>query len=131
MRGDMGNQKTNNFSTRPIDRRKYVRVNIYSVTRYFCPTCDQNVGIQTLISDLSEGGAFLVTFDKEIPIATKVRMNFILPHTETSISVEGVIRHTGSLDNERYRSGLEFKKVKKKDREAIYQYVAINLREKK
>lgn len=113
----------------PADRRKFIRVNIYTVTRYFCPTCDQDVGVQTLITDLSEGGAMLVTFDKGIPLGMKVKMTFLLPHTEQVALVEGMIRHTAPLDDEHYRAGVEFTKVKRKGREAIAQYIALNLRE--
>lgn len=114
-----------------LDRRKFVRVNIYAVSRYFCPSCDQEVGIQTLISDISEGGAFLVTFDEGIPVGTQITMNFLLPNTDALVSISGKIRHTGILKTDHYRSGLEFEKLKKKDRQAIRQYVAVNLRERK
>lgn len=107
------------------ERRKFVRVNIYAITRYFCPLRDTEVGVQTRISDISEGGALLVTFMEGIPVGAVAKMRFILPGDENSaIIVEGTVRHTGPLEKELFRSGIEFLKLKKKDLQAIRQYVA-------
>lgn len=106
------------------DRRKFVRVGIYAITRYFCPLRDMEVGVQTRISDLSEGGALLVTFMEGVPVEATVKMSFVLPGDENLfVSVEGVIRHTGPLEKEFFRSGVEFLKLKAKDREAIRKIV--------
>ena len=107
------------------DRRKFVRVSIYAITRYFCSLRDMEVGIQTRISDISEGGALLVTFMEGVPVGVTVRMSFVMPGKEEMlVSVEGVARHTGVLDKDLFRSGVEFLKIKKKDRLVIREYVA-------
>ena len=107
------------------ERRKSVRVDIYAVTRYFCPLRDREVGVQTRISNISEGGALLVTFMEGVPVETPVKMTFIMPgHEKMLITVEGKARHTGLFEKDLYRSGIEFSKIKKKDLQAIREYVA-------
>jgi c-di-GMP-binding flagellar brake protein YcgR len=107
------------------DRRKFVRVSIYAITRYFCPLRDMEVGVQTRISDISEGGALLVTFTEGIPPEALVKMSFVMPDEGNQfVTVEGKVKHTGVLDKDLYRSGVEFIKLKKKDSQAIHAYVA-------
>jgi c-di-GMP-binding flagellar brake protein YcgR len=107
------------------ERRKFVRVDIYAVTRYLCPLRDREVGVQTRISDISEGGALLVTFMEGVPVDAPVKMSFVMPGEEkTLIAVEGKVRHTGSLEKDLYRSGVEFSRIRKKDLLAIRKYVA-------
>jgi len=108
------------------ERRRFARANIYAITRFFCPLRDTEVGIQTRISDISEGGALLVTFMEGVPVGSPVRMSFIMPDAGRLIAVEGIARHTGILDKDLFRSGVEFLKVKKKDLLAIRDYVAIH-----
>ena len=107
------------------ERRKFVRVKIYAVTRYFCPVRDMEVGVQTRISDISEGGALLETFMEGIPVEVPVKISFVMPGTEDRlVTLEGLIRHTGLLEKDIYRSGIEFLKIKKKDQGSIREYVA-------
>ena len=107
------------------DRRKFVRASIYAITRYFCPLRDREVGVQTRISDLSEGGALLVTFMEGVPAEAPVKMSFVMPGEGNQfVTVEGKVKHTGILDKELFRSGIEFLKLKKKDLLAIRKYVA-------
>lgn len=114
---------TNEFSEFK-DRRKFVRVSIYAITRYFCPLRDMEVGVQARISDISEGGALLETFSEGIPPEAVVQMSFLMPGENGQlVAVEGKVRHTGFFEKEFYRSGIEFLKIKKKDREAIREYV--------
>ena len=107
------------------DRRKFARVSIYAITRYFCSLRDIEVGVQTRISDISEGGALLVTFMEGVPSEASVKISFVMPGEENRfISLEGIVRHTGPLDQDLFRSGVEFLKIKEKDRLAIHEYVA-------
>ena len=107
------------------ERRRFIRVNIYAITRYFCPLRDMEVGVQSRISDISEGGARLVTFMEGLPVDAPVRMSFIMPGGRNIlVSVEGVTRHTGFLEKDLYRSGVEFVKVKKKELLVIREYVS-------
>lgn len=107
------------------ERRRFARANIYAITRYFCPIRDMEVGVQTRISDISEGGALLVTFMEGVPIEAPVKMSFVMPGAQGPlISVEGITRHTGVLDKDLFRSGVEFLKIKKKELLAIREYVA-------
>jgi len=107
------------------DRRKFVRVSIYAITRYFCPLRDMEVGVQTRISDISEGGALLVSFTEGLPPEASVKMSFVMPGDESLlVTVEGKVKHTGFFEKDLYRSGIEFLKLKKKDLEAIHGYVA-------
>ncbi len=108
------------------ERRKFVRVSIYAITRYFCPLRDREVGVQTRISDISEGGALLVTFMEGVPVGVEVKMSFVMPgKANLLVSVEGVARHTEVLEKDLYRSGIEFLKIKKKELLAIREYVAL------
>lgn len=110
---------------RDKDRRKFVRADIFAVTRFFCPFRDMEVGVQTRISDISEGGAMMVTFMEGVPVKAPVKMSFVLPSEGNPfVSVEGVVRHTGPLEKDLYRSGVEFRKIKGKDLKAIRHYVA-------
>lgn len=107
------------------ERRRFARANIYAITRYFCPIRDMEVGVQTRISDISEGGALLVTFMEGVPVGSEVRMSFVMPgETNLLVAVQGVTRHTGIIDKDLFRSGVEFFKIKKKDLLAIREYVA-------
>ncbi|MDD5226205.1 MAG: PilZ domain-containing protein [Candidatus Omnitrophica bacterium] len=107
------------------DRRRFVRVSIYAITRYFCPLRDMEVGVQARISDISEGGALLATFSEGIPPEALVKMSFVMPGDESKfVTVEGRIRHTGPFEKDLFRSGVEFLKMKKKDLQAIHGYVA-------
>ena len=115
---------TNEFSEFK-DRRKFVRVGIYAIARYFCPLRDMEVGVQTRISDISEGGALLVTFMEGVPTEAPVKMSFVMPGEQgLFISVEGIARHTRALDKDLFGSGVEFLKIKEKDQRAIREYVA-------
>ena len=105
----------------------HLDINIYAITRYFCPLRDMEVGVQTRISDISEGGALLVTFMEGVPVEAPVKMSFVMPGDQgLLISVEGITRHTGALDEDLFRSGVEFLKIKEKDRLAIREYVIEN-----
>ena len=107
------------------DRRKFVRVSIYAITRYFCPLRDMEVGVQTRISDISEGGALLVSFTEGIPAEVSVKMSFVMPGNESQlVTVEGKVKHTGIFEKDLYRSGVEFFKIKKNDLQTIREYVA-------
>ena len=118
-------QETRNDARIREERRRFIRVSIYAITRYFCPLRDMEVGVQTRISDISEGGALLVTFMEGVPVGAPVKMSFILPgEQDVFISVEGIARHPGALDKDLFRSGVEFLKIKEKDRLAIRKYVA-------
>jgi len=118
-------QRTQEQERRFQERRKFARVSIYAITRYFCPLRDMEVGVQTRISDLSEGGALLVTFMEGVPVGAPVRMSFVMPgEANLLIAVEGVTRHSGILEKDLFRSGVEFLKIKKKDLAAIRDYVA-------
>ena len=113
------------FLTPLIDRRKYVRVDIFAVTRYFSALRKQEVGIQTRIADLSEGGALLLTFEEGIPLDVTVLLSFHLPgFGPVLVSVEGKVRHTCLLERDLYRSGLEFLNVKQNDLQAIREYIS-------
>ncbi len=117
-------KKCENRASANKERRRFVRVSIYAITRYFCPLRDTEVGVQTRISDISEGGALLVTFMEGVPVGVDVKMSFVLPGKANHlISVSGIARHTGSLEKDLYRSGVEFLKVNKKDLHAIREYV--------
>ncbi|OQA52830.1 MAG: Flagellar brake protein YcgR [Candidatus Omnitrophica bacterium ADurb.Bin292] len=106
------------------NRRKHVRVDVYAVTRYFCAVRDKEVGVQTRISDISEGGAKLLTFEEGIPVDTIVSMSFRLPHQENVvIKVEGMVRYSGFVEQDLFRTGVEFTKMRKKDIEVIREYV--------
>ena len=106
------------------DRRKFVRVSIYAITRYFCPLRDMEVGIQARISDISEGGALLVTFSEGIPPEAWVKMSFVMPGDGSQlVNLEGKIKHTGFFEKDLFRSGVEFLKMKKKDLQIIHGYV--------
>jgi c-di-GMP-binding flagellar brake protein YcgR len=108
------------------DRRKFVRVSIYAITRYFCPLRDMEVGVQTRVYDISEGGALLMSFSEGLPTEAVVKMSFVMPGPESQlVTVEGRVRHTGFLEKDLYRSGVEFIKLKKKARKAIHEYVAL------
>lgn len=118
--------KNNHLDTQDAkkERRAYVRVNIYAVTRYFCEERNAEIGVQTQIFDISEGGAKLLTFEEGIPMEAVVSMKFILPGEDgVLISVEGQVRHTSFLEKDLYRSGIKFLKVKEKDVLAIRCFV--------
>ena len=118
-------QTPENQGSEKKERRRFIRVSIYAITRYFCPLRDMEVGVQTRISDISEGGARLVTFMEGVPTEAPVQLSFVMPGSgSVLISVEGIARHTGPLEKDLYRSGVEFVKVKKKDLLAIREYVA-------
>ena len=106
------------------ERRKFVRVSIYAVTRYFCLARNQEIGVQTRLSDISEGGAMLVTFDEGIPIDTEISVSFVLPGpNEEFVSAKAIVRHSGFLEENLFRSGVEFTKLSKAHLEAIRRYV--------
>jgi hypothetical protein len=116
--------------TRKIkERRKFPRVGIYAVTRYFCPFRDMEVGVQTRISDISEGGARLVTFLEGVPVGAPVKISFVMPGTRGAlISVQGIARHTEPFGEDLFRSGVAFRKLKKRDFLILREYVASQLK---
>ena len=122
-------KKAEDLKSESNERRKFIRVSIFAITRYFCPLRDTEVGVQTRISDISEGGALLVTFMEGVPVGAGVKMSFVMPGKANQlVSVEGVARHTGVLEKDLYRSGVEFLKIKKKDLLAIRDYVTLKTR---
>jgi len=107
------------------DQRRFVRVGIYTITRYFCPFRDMEVGVQARISDLSPAGALLLTFSEGAPLGAEITMSFVLPgHKERLISVKGVVQHTGPFEKDVFRSGVQFTEIKKKDLNDLRAYVA-------
>ena len=107
------------------ERRKSARASIYAITRYLCPLRDMEVGVQTRISDISEGGAMLMTFVEGVPVGASVKITFVMPGDQGAfVALEGIARHTAALDKDLFRSGVEFLKVKKADLLAIREYVA-------
>lgn len=110
------------------ERRRFVRVDVYAVTRYFCPLRDKEIGVQTRLSDISEGGAMLLTFEEGIPIDTEVSIDFVLPDDSKGIvSAKGKVRHTGPVESNMFRSGVEFLKLHSKSHQAIKNYVSRKL----
>ncbi len=128
---EMGDKKDLEQQGLRAERRRFVRVSIYAIARYFCPTRDHEVGVQSLISDISEGGVFLVTLEEGIPVGSKVKIIFLLPTEKEMTKLEGRVRHTGLLETDHYRCGLEFTRIKEKDRAAVRRYIAANYREHK
>ena len=113
------------------ERRKFVRASIYAITRYFCPLRDKEVGVQARISDISEGGARILSFEEGLPPEASVKMSFVMPGEESQlVTVEGSVKHTKMLQKDLYQSGIEFFKLKKKDLQAIRRYVASPLTRK-
>lgn len=113
------------------ERRKFVRADIYAVTRYFSIDQGEETNIQTRLSDISEGGARLLIFEEGIPIETEVLISFILPAGKDElITVKGKVRHSGIMEKNFYASqdlfrvGVEFTDLSQKGRRAIQKYVA-------
>ena len=107
------------------ERRRHARVDIFAVTRYYCALRKQEVGVQTRIADLSEGGALMLTFEEGVPLGMHVLLSFHIPGPESAlVSVEGMIRHTNLLERDLYRSGLEFLNVKESDLKVIRKYIS-------
>ena len=109
------------------DRRKYVRVDIYTVTRYLCPYRHEEAGVQARISDISEGGALLITFSEGIPLELEVKMDFWLPGLEKGkpVSVMGKVRHTEFLGKDLYRTGIEFLSVTKQSKQILRDFIVM------
>ncbi|MBU9888249.1 MAG: PilZ domain-containing protein [Candidatus Omnitrophica bacterium] len=121
----MSGDRPSGASHSSAERRQHVRVDIFAVTRYFDTLLKQEVGVQTRIADISEGGVLMLTFSEGVPLHTNVRLSFRLPDAEsTLISVEGTIRHTNRLERDLYRSGLQFSGVDAKNLKAIRKYIS-------
>lgn len=112
------------------DRRKSARVNIQAHVAFFL---DNSPGImQTRISDISEGGASMVTFMKELPVGASIEMSFMMPvkqeedgrNRQRLITVKGRIRYTRFLEKDHYESGVAFLNLEKKDQLVIRECVA-------
>jgi PilZ domain len=112
------------------DRRKSARVNIQANVAFFL---DNSPGIiQTRISNISEGGALMVTFMRALPVDISIEMSFVLPDKKEEdgrdrqrlITVKGKIRHTRFLEKNFYESGVEFLNLEKKDRLVIRECLA-------
>ncbi|MFH1799515.1 MAG: PilZ domain-containing protein [Candidatus Omnitrophota bacterium] len=117
-------------SSESMDRRKSARVNIQANVAFFL---DNSPGIiQTRISNISEGGALMVTFMKELPVDTSIEMSFMMSDKKEEdgrdrrrlITVKGKIRYTRSLEKDLYESGVEFLNLEKKDQLVIRECVA-------
>ena len=117
-------------SSESMDRRKSARVNIQAHVAFFL---DNSPGIiQTRISDISEGGASMVTFMKELPVDASIEMSFMMPVKREEdgrdrpqlTTVKGRIRYTRFLKKNFYESGVEFLNLEKKDHLVIREYVA-------
>ena len=107
-----------------------MRVDVYAVTRFFSPFRTTEVGVQTRISDISEGGAKLVTFEEGIPVETEIFVSFILPGgKEEQTTFKAVVRYTILAERNLYssqnlyQSGVEFTELKGKSKRAIQEYV--------
>ncbi|MFH1800081.1 MAG: PilZ domain-containing protein [Candidatus Omnitrophota bacterium] len=108
-----------------MDRRKSARVNIPALVAFFLPFDNSPAIIQTRISNISEGGALMVTFMKELPVDTLIEMSFMMPGEKGRLTtVKGRIRHTRFLEKDLYESGVEFLNLEKKDQLVIRECVA-------
>ena len=106
------------------ERRKFARANIYAITRYFCPTHNNAIVVQTRISDISEGGVMMVTFKEQLPKDASINISFVMPGVNGQlVTVSGKVRYTEHLEEDLYRSGIEFLKLEKKDQLSIREYV--------
>lgn len=113
------------------ERRRFIRVSIYAITRYVCPFRDMEVGVQARISDISEGGALLVTSAEGVPVKTPVKISFVLPgEPGLLINVDGIVRHSGTLSKDLFRSGIEFLRVNENGKKALLAYIAANIKNK-
>ncbi|MFH1800578.1 MAG: PilZ domain-containing protein [Candidatus Omnitrophota bacterium] len=107
------------------ERRKFVRASVYATIRYVCPFRGIDVEVRTQISDISEGGVQIVSFMEKIPEGAPVKMSFVTPGDQgLYITVEGIARHTKALDQDAFRTGIEFVGLKEGERTAIRKYVA-------
>ena len=108
------------------ERREFARTNFKASPIIYSPLREKEIGVQTRISDISEGGARLVTLPGGMPAGTPVRMSFVSPgDSDQFISAEGVVRHTGILEKDLCRLGVEFLTIKEKDRCVIREHIAL------
>jgi c-di-GMP-binding flagellar brake protein YcgR len=106
------------------ERRKFVRANVYAIIRYMCPFRGTDVEFRTPISDISEGGLQITSFMEKIPEGAPVKMSFVTPGDQgLYITVEGIARHTETLAQNSFRTGIEFVGLKERERTAIRKYV--------
>jgi c-di-GMP-binding flagellar brake protein YcgR len=116
-----------NESSNFINRRKFVRANIHATAHYVHSLHGGSVEIQTRISDISEGGALLVTFADNLPPGTLLKMNFVIPGSHF-VSVGGKVKYTRSLEKDVCQSGIEFLRLEKHIQLAIRDYVATHMK---
>lgn len=116
------------------ERRKFLRADIYAVTHYLCPIRKHEVKIQARLSNISEGGAMILTFEEGIPVGTEISISFVLPgDKEELLTVKAKVRHTGLLEESispsqsLFRSGVEFIMLNPRQERMIRDYVSSKL----
>ena len=92
---------------------------------------DDSRTIQARISNISEGGALIVSF-KRLPLDISIEMSFMMSDKKEEdgrdrqrlIAVKGRTRHSRVLEKSLYESGIEFDPLEEKDRLLIRKCVA-------
>ena len=111
-----------------INHRTFVRANAHVLVR-FCPINGVALEAQTRISDISEGGVLMEALGNEFPSGALIKMEFVIPGNGFA-TVMGKIKYSKPIEENRYRSGIEFINLGEKDRLAIRAYVVSHLRNK-
>ena len=98
------------------DRRKYIRATLNLLIKY--ETMEEFYSDYT--SNLSLGGMFIKT-DRPLPVGTELRVHFMLPEGDGSVTAEGVVMHN-TLDDEDADiegMGIEFNRLNDDARKLI------------
>jgi c-di-GMP-binding flagellar brake protein YcgR len=119
-------------SSDSIDRRKSARVNIQVQVAFFFPSSNTPGVIQARISNVSEGGALIVIFMRELLADSLIEMSFMMPDKNEEdgrdrqrlVVVKGRIRYTKPLGKNLFESGVEFQHLEEKDRVLIRKCIA-------
>lgn len=107
--------------------RRNIRMEIQATVRYFCPPGKNETSVTAWVSNISEGGALLVTARDGIPVGAEIRATFPLRGhgSESPVTVAGHIRHSRYLQDGKYGSGAEFSDISEEVRKKIRDFMVI------
>ena len=100
----------------PTATRRSPRHKVSLAIRVFAVTQQRKYALQGRTHDLSKEG-MAVYIPAELECGQRVQLEFILPDSQISLGVDGIVR-----DSEGFRCGLEFHNLSPLDQEALTRY---------
>jgi c-di-GMP-binding flagellar brake protein YcgR len=109
---------------KPFDRRRNIRLNVSCLAKYSVGGSAKSGATLTNLVNLSEMGALVVTFDKQLFPKTKIELQFQLPGASKPVAAQGEVVRSSQRKRNIYLAGVQFQNLKDDARRIILDFMS-------